>query len=123
MLQKLTGKRVLIVEDNPVLAYDIDDLLVDLEVETVGPALDLTTGLQLARQNQLDAALLDVDLGGEQVWPLARELQQHQVPFAFISARCSLDTLPEQFRAYVCLEKPTPRGKIVETLHGLATSE
>ena len=118
--QTLPGKRVLIVEDNPVLAFDIHDVISATGVETVGPALDLATGLQLAREHELDAALLDIDLGGEYVWPLARELKQHNVPFAFISAECRRDYLPEPFRDSICLEKPARSQEIVETLASIA---
>lgn len=111
---------MLVVEDNPVLAYDLQDLMSSLGAETIGPALDLTTGLQLARENHLDAALLDIDLGGEYVWPLARELKQHQVPFAFISAECSKQFLPEPFREAICLEKPAQSVEIVRTIANIA---
>lgn len=96
MPTRLPGKRVLIVEDNPALAYHINDSFCDHGAEVVGPALDLLTGLELARENHLDAAVLDIDLGGEYVWPLARELKGHKVPFVFFSAECAGD-LPEDF--------------------------
>lgn len=115
MTSTLPGKRVLIVEDNPALAYDIDDTLREYGAEVVGPALDLATGMQLARENDLDAAILDIDLGSEFVWPLARELKGHRVPFVFVSAECG-DELPEDFRNVVCLDKPTPALKILETV-------
>lgn len=115
MPQNLPGKRVLIVEDNPALAYDINDSLAEYGAEVVGPALDLSTGLDLARHNKLDGAVLDIDLGGDYVWPLARELQGFKVPFVFVSAQCG-DSLPEDFRNVICLDKPQPTQNILETL-------
>ena len=120
MTKNLIGKRVLIVEDNPVLAYDLQDLVSDIGVEPVGPALDLSTALQLARESALDAALLDVDLGGEYVWPLARELKEKQIPFAFISAECRGEMLPEAFRGAICLEKPAHTAEILQTISAIA---
>ena len=123
MTENLPGKRVLIVEDNPILAYDLHGLLGDTGAQIIGPALDLPTGLQLARENDLDAALLDIDLGEERVWPLARELIQHTVPFAFISAECTEDQLPDAFRGYTCIEKPARTDDIYRTLDSLIASK
>lgn len=103
-----------------MLAYDIHDLISDVGAQTVGPALDLASGLQLAREEQLDVALLDVDLGGEYVWPLARELRELQIPFAFISAECRKEMLPEPFRDSICLEKPAQSAEILETIASIA---
>ena len=119
MPKNLPGKRVLVVEDNPMLAYDLRDIMSERGAEIIGPALDLSTGLQLARENQLDGALLDVDLGGELVWPLARELQEHTVPFIFISADCKDSDLPQDFRQYRCLDKPARSADILQTISGL----
>ena len=115
MPHRLPGKRVLVVEDNPALAYDIDDSLREFGAEVIGPALDLATGLQLARENNLDAAVFDIDLGGAYVWPLALELAGHRVPFVFVSAECG-DKLPDDFRNSVCLDKPAPTRAILETV-------
>mgnify|MGYP002782383161 CR=1 FL=1 len=115
MPARLPGKRVLVVEDNPALAYDIDDSLREVGAHVVGPALDLATGLKLARENHLDAAVLDIDLGRDFVWPLAHQLKGHDIPFVFVSAECG-DKLPEDFRNVVCLDKPAPTRKILETV-------
>ena len=118
MPERLPGKRVLIVEDNPALAFDINDIFSDHGAEVVGPAMDLPTGMQLVRDNNLDAAVLDIDLGGEFVWPLARELKGHKVPFVFVSAECT-DRLPEDFFEATCLDKPAPSDMILTTVANL----
>ena len=116
MPHRLPGKRILIVEDNPILAYDLSDLIDEVGAETVGPALDLETGMQLAREDNLFAALLDVDLNGEMVWPLAEELERNNVPYAFVSAQCRTETLPAPFKQRECIEKPALREDIVGAL-------
>ena len=116
MKNTLPGKRILIVEDNPILAYDISDLMDEVGAEPVGPALDVGTGMQLVRENDLDAALLDVDIGGEYVWPIAEELERHSVPYVFVSAQCRTDLLPEPFKGRRCIEKPAAHEEIVEAL-------
>ncbi len=112
MLRSLPGKRVLVVEDNPALAFDMDDVLRDVGVEVVGPALDLGTAMQLARDSKLDGAVLDIDLCGEMVWPLAEVLNGHQVPIVFVSADCSAG-LPEGFQGARCVSKPAPAATVL----------
>lgn len=120
MHHTLPGKRVLIVEDNPLLAHDIKDLMEDLGAVPIGPALDLQTGFALLNDNDPDAALLDVDLAGELVWPLAEALSARRVPFAFISADCTQEYLPDRYRRMVCLEKPTTTEELVGVISELA---
>lgn len=118
MPERLPGKRVLVVEDNPALAYDIEDIFSECGAEVIGPALDLPSGLQLARENNLDGAILDIDLGGEYIWPLARELKDHKVPFVFVSADCG-EGMPDDFQGCTCLDKPAPGERILTTIADL----
>ena len=120
MSHLLPGKRVLIVEDNPIIAYDISGLVEDTGAEPVGPALDLEAGIRLVAENHLDAALLDIDLGGDYVWPIAEALDRNQVPYAFVSAQCSDQLMPESFRSRPCIYKPARPDEIVRALLGFA---
>ena len=117
----LPGKRVLVVEDNAALAYDMDDALRESGAQVVGPALDLPTGLQLAREHRLDGAVLDIDLCGEFVWPLAQELKRDSVPFVFVSADCG-EGLPSDFQDSTCLPKPAPTERILATVSQVIAS-
>ena len=74
--------RVLIVDDEPLIAMLAQDWLEDLGHQTVGPAHDLKTALSLT-QEPLDAAILDVSLGPDKSYEVARQLRAHAVPFAF----------------------------------------
>lgn len=120
MVEQLPGKRVLVVEDNPVLACDIDDILRDFGAEVVGPALDLETGLQLASREPLDGAILDIDLGGHYVWPLAAALKNSSIPFVFVSAECGRN-IPGEFADSVCLPKPANGDIIASTVAQIIT--
>lgn len=111
----LPGRRVLVVEDNPALAFDIDDALRESGAEVVGPALDIASGMALLRQDALDAAVLDIDIGGTPVWPIARELKQEGVPFVFVSGDCDKG-FPADFTDAVCLHKPAPAEAILTTV-------
>ena len=109
------GRRVLVVEDNPVIAFDIETALRESGAEVVGPAHDIESGLALLRANGLDGAVLDIDLGGEPVWPIARALKQAGVPFVFVSGDCGKG-LPDDFAGAVCLHKPAQAQAIVSSV-------
>ena len=110
----LNGARILIVEDEPLIAFDLLDTISNAGANPVGPAFRLPEARKLVSENHLDAALLDIDLGKERVWPLASELQAHGTPFAFISGQCAGEDLPEEFAMAECLEKPASPQKIID---------
>jgi DNA-binding NarL/FixJ family response regulator len=111
----LSGKRVLVVEDNPLLAFNIDDALRERGAHVVGPALDLDTGMSLVREDALDGAVLDIDIGGRPVWSLARTLRGDGVPFVFVSGDCGKG-LPDDFNGAVCLDKPAETEAILSSV-------
>ncbi len=115
MQDRLPGKRVLVVEDNPILAFDLDDALRECGAQVIGPALDFASGLALSRADALDAAVLDIDIGGTPVWPIARELQQEGIPFVFVSGDCHKG-LPEDLSGAACLHKPAQADAILATI-------
>ena len=88
--------RVLVVEDEPVVAMCLEDILETLGCVTVGPASRLAEGLALAEREELGAAILDINLGGERSTPIAEALQRRGVPFVFASGYGSA---PEGFDA------------------------
>jgi CheY-like chemotaxis protein len=77
-------RRVLLVEDDYLLATGIADAFARLEVETVGPAGSVKQALELVEHGgRLDAAVLDIDLRGDVVYPVADALRARGVPFVF----------------------------------------
>lgn len=82
-MSALRGKRVLAVEDEPLVAFALEDLLLDLGCEVVGPAVRLSHALELARAEPIDLAVLDVNLGTEHSYPVADALATRAVPFLF----------------------------------------
>jgi DNA-binding response OmpR family regulator len=79
------GLRVLIVEDEYFLAQDLADRFQNLGAEVLGPAGTVAEALTLASRAGIDGAVLDVNLRGERVYPVADLLRQKQVPFVFAS--------------------------------------
>lgn len=80
---KLAGKRILVAEDEPMIAMLIEDILFDLGYEIVGPASNLAQALRLAEDEDFDAAILDVRLGPDTSFQVADLLVRAEVPFAF----------------------------------------
>lgn len=81
----LSGRRILIVEDEMLVSMVIEEALKDLGCNIVGPVATRTQALALAKAEPLDGALLDVNLGGEPVYPVADALSQRGIPFAFVT--------------------------------------
>jgi len=77
--------RVLVVEDEIMVAMLIEDMLIDLGIEVVGPAMDARTAFHLAEVTELDFALLDINLGGETSFSTADVLRGRGVRFAFVT--------------------------------------
>ena len=100
----LTKPRILVVDDEPLIALLMEDWLTELGCEVVGPAHSVRQGLELVPQGKLDGAFLDVGLPGEDVYTLASELDNHGVPFAFLTGKDRLDVRTK--RHELVLEKP-----------------
>jgi CheY-like chemotaxis protein len=79
----LNGLRVLVVEDEMMVSMLIEDMLGDLGCLVVGPASRLDEAMELARLGELDCAVLDVNLGGQSIFPLADLLRERGAPYAF----------------------------------------
>ncbi len=80
---QLAGLRVLVVEDEMMVSMLIEDMLTDLGCAVVGPASRLDEAAELVRTSELDCAVLDVNLGGQPIFPLADLLRERGKPFAF----------------------------------------
>jgi PAS domain S-box-containing protein len=113
------GKRILIVEDSVLVALDIEGQLRDNGAVPVGPAYMLETAMSLAREEQLDAALLDVNISGRTIFPVAQILRARNIPFIFLSGYGEPDIWPAEWRGYDRLSKPIQSGELSEALDAL----
>lgn len=105
----LAGRRVLVVEDEALVAFYLASILQDLGCAVVGPAQTLSEGLSLARSDGLDAALLDLNLRGHSSWPIAELLRDRGVPFVIVSGYAGLDPAKEAVAAAVLSKPVGPR--------------
>ena len=82
---RLQGLRVLVVEDEALIASFIEDFLLDLGCEVIGPAMHMKDAIQLAREAAIDGATLDVNIVGEKVYPVADILTERGIPYVFMT--------------------------------------
>lgn len=104
-VSELDGRRILLVEDEYFIADDLRRALCGYGASVIGPVPDLATGLDLARTEELDAAVLDVNLGGEMSYPIADQLGERGVPFLFTSGYDTA-TLSRAYCSVMLIEKP-----------------
>ena len=83
--EKLHGLRILVVEDETLVLMEIEDMLRELGCEIVGPASTVATALSAIGENELDGALLDMNLRGEHILPVAEKLMALGVPFLLVT--------------------------------------
>lgn len=116
----LDGRRVLVVEDEIIVAFNLECEIADAGGTTVGPAYTVSEAMDLLVE-PIDVAVLDINLGREKVWPVAEELHRRGIPFLFASANCRevgvrLPHIPE----VICLDKPVTTRSLILTLRRLA---
>jgi len=108
------GKRVLVIEDEPLVSMELESNLAAAGCEIVGPAATLEAAKKLVESAEYDAALLDVNLKGQPVDELASLLTKKNRPFAFVTGY-GRDALPPAFRGVVVLDKPFSADQLLAT--------
>jgi CheY-like chemotaxis protein len=103
--QRLQGVRILIVEDEFLLAMDIESAIREAGGEVVGPIVSLEEAVATAEREELNAAVLDLNLRGEMSYPVAEVLDSRHIPYIFATGY-SHSRLPDAFQCRPCLRKP-----------------
>jgi CheY-like chemotaxis protein len=102
----LEGLRILIAEDNLFAALELEQTLLAFGCQPVGPVGHVDQAMSLAVHEDLDGALLDVELQGQLVFAVAEELQRRHIPMIFASGYGTDDIFPAAFVQYPRLPKP-----------------
>ncbi len=105
-------RRILVVEDEPFVALQLQTDLEGEGHEVIGPASNLADGLELASNEGLDAALIDIRLGGDTSATIADQLLARQIPFAFATGYSDSSMLPEHLHTVPRLRKPYARDDV-----------
>lgn len=110
--------RILVIEDDVLIAMDVEYMVGECGCVPVGPVSNVEAGLLAVRQNDLDGAVLDVNLGGERVWPVADLLHEHGVPFVIATGYSTME-VPERFKQCQVLHKPLTEVALFAALDAL----
>jgi CheY-like chemotaxis protein len=110
----LSGRRILVVEDEPVVALMIEDMLTSMGATVIGPASNLPEALALAHGEAIDAALLDVNLNGEDGRQVAVVLKARGVPFVFATGYGAWGRQAEA--EILVVRKPFSSGQVAAAL-------
>jgi len=117
--------RVLVVEDEPLIALMVCDWLGEMGYAPIGPAWNVKAALAFLERENLDAALLDVTLGSQHCFPVADALCERQIPFTFATGRGGT-AIPSRHETVPVLVKPFVfegvRDAIAKLLDGSAGS-
>ncbi len=114
-MTEVTAKRVLIVEDEVLLAMHLEDLLNDLGHEVVGQAMRIDEAMEIARDIIIDFAVLDINVAGKKSFPVADILHQRSIPFAFATGY-GTEGLMDGYRDFPVLEKPYGQEDLRRTI-------
>ena len=115
----LKGRRILVVEDQSLIAMEIQDYLERAGAIVAGPVGTVDRALSKAEEDILDAALLDIDLNGERCWPVADVLARRAIPFVFTTGFEGSIGMPERFAASPVLSKPYREEEVLAVLRRL----
>ena len=114
----MTGARVLVVEDESLLAETLCDLMQDAGCEPVGPAATVAAAMRLIDQGSIDVAVLDIRLLSEVSYPVAYALRRRGVPLLFLTSY-EQRNLPQDLRDAILIEKPFSVHHLVEIVRRL----
>ena len=116
MADGVHGRRILVVEDEALVAMLLETMLEDMGFSPVGPVGDIDTALEmLSDDGRLDGALLDVNVAGREVFPVAAALKARGVPFVF-STGYGEGGLPEDWRGHPTIQKPFTEDAVRDAL-------
>jgi CheY-like chemotaxis protein len=108
-------KRILVVEDEPIVALSLQDMLEDMGFDVIGPAFRVAAALHLAGSEAIDAAILDVNMAGEDSFPVAETLRARFIPFLFATGYGRQGLAPG-FESSPVLQKPYRDSQVLAAL-------
>jgi two-component sensor histidine kinase len=109
------GSRVLLVEDEALIGMMMADILCDMGFEVLGPVTRVSEAMSAVKQGSFESAVLDVNLRGELVYPVAEVLQNDGVPFIFITGY-NAERIEERFANVPVLQKPLQKAELKTAL-------
>lgn len=118
----LSAVRVLIVEDDPLLAMDLEDTLAEAGAVVLGPCRTLDEAMARANADDFAVAVLDFSLGEDTASPVARRLVSRGVPFILYTGKSSRDPILAEWACPI-VEKPSSRRALVSAVSDVLTRD
>ncbi len=122
MLGNALPVRILLIEDEPILAFALEEYLLETGFEIAGVAGRLETALALINNGDFDAVVLDANLAGVSAAPAATALRARGSPFIVISGYSS-DQQHSAFQGALCLQKPCQPADLVRALNSVLPAQ
>lgn len=117
----MSGSRsILIVEDEPLIAMMLEDFILSLGHEVSGSCDSVASALREVESGRFDLAILDVNLKGESVWPVATALREKGTPFVLATGG-HVDPPPSEFRQVPMIEKPYTIDRVTPVIEAALT--
>ncbi|MEO9190720.1 MAG: response regulator [Acetobacteraceae bacterium] len=116
MDKRLTGLRILVVEDESIIAMLLEDMLEGFGCAVVGPIAGIEAAIAEVRQDRLDGVLLDMNVHGESTVPVAEELAGRAIPFLLVTGYGDRDNDPPVIRAAPRLKKPFKEAELARRM-------
>lgn len=114
-MKTLAGKRILVVEDEYLIAQDMAYELRDIGLEVIGPFSSVAAALAAIETRPVDGAVLDINLGDEEVYPVADALMARDVPVIFTTGYDGSE-IPSRYAAIDRCSKPVSRGALARAV-------
>lgn len=118
-----TKPKILIVEDSYLTAEAVGDLVKRCGCEVAGAVGRVETGIEFVRRNDVDAAVVDIDLHGTASFPICNQLRQRDIPFVFLTGYDRSYVIPPEFQGTVRLSKPVDDREFETALSSLAPAQ
>ncbi|WP_207477045.1 response regulator [Arenibaculum pallidiluteum] len=121
MQRSLADLRVLVAEDESLVALDVECMLQDLGCQVVGPVASVEEAAERAATEKLDAAILDVNLRGQRSYSIAEQLVSRGIPVILASGYDDAKLFPENLRSLPRLMKPYDEGALAQAVAAALT--
>jgi DNA-binding NtrC family response regulator len=122
MTEALQGRKILLVEDSPVVSDFAQEALTELGCEVVGPAANMASARELAQEAEIDGAIVDLRIRGDKSFPICEILAARGVPFVLTSGYADW-TMPEALKERPQLPKPYTIGDVEAALGKLFATD
>lgn len=119
MTNSTEKKVIMIVEDDPFIAMDLEDTFIACGYQVEGPFADVKSGLNSLNNIQPDIAMLDYNLGQETSIPLAKKLHEKKIPFIFLSGQVEKVVIDHDIPKHPVIPKPFVPEKLINLIDNL----